>query len=78
MVPHDSPAFALVNPYRRSSNSQWRQIINSKSDLDRLLDVNIHEIELLFRAGKASPWDVDLEGNTLLHVRETLFSTSSH
>lgn len=78
VVPRNSPAFALVSPSWRSFSSKWGQCIKSSSDLDALLDVNTHKLELLFRTGKASPCDVDLAGNTLLHVRVTLFSTSSH
>ena len=32
------------------------------------LNRRIQEIECLFREGQATPYDVDLEGNTLLHV----------
>lgn len=37
-------------------------------DWEDLLNRRIQEIEWLFREGQASPHDVDLEGNTLLHV----------
>ena len=46
--------------------------------LETFLDNRIHKLQLLFEAGKASPYDVDLEGNTILHVRAELSSTSSH
>lgn len=73
VVPYDSPAFALVSthPFGR------RRSLRSKRELEESMDANIHEIELLFQAGKASPYDVDLQGNTLFHVRVTLFSMSS-
>lgn len=74
VVPRDSPAFALI---KRHAPKESR-ILRSKRKLDELLDADIHEIELLFRAGKASPYDVDLEGNTLLHVRVTVFCMRNH
>ena len=78
VVSHDSPAFVLVRQNRRTDSSKWWQCIDSISELDALLDVITHKLELLFRTGKASPCDVDLAGNTIHHVRVTLFSTSSH
>ena len=78
VVPRDSPAFELVCPDDVLNIIKWTEATISKSEFDELLDANIHELELLFRAGKASPCDVNLEGNTLLHVRVTTFSTSGH
>lgn len=45
------------------------EIIKNVSDSDVLLRISIKEIECLFRNGKASPCDVNEEGETLLHVR---------
>lgn len=64
MVPGNSRAFRLV---------QWPLItkegkIHNINSLDMFLRHNVQELEGLFRNGSASPFDVDEEGNTLLHV----------
>ena len=53
-------------------------LIKKKSDLDALLGLKIQRLEHLFRSGKASPWDIDRYGNTLLHVRIVLIPMSNH
>ena len=46
----------------------------SADEWKALLTARIDALQRLFRAGEASPYDVDLEGNTLLHVRGVLTS----
>ena len=72
VVSRDNPAFELVITV---SQKIWK--IN-KIDLEALLDTSIHELVCLFHYGEASPYDVDLEGNTLLHVRMKKFAASRH
>lgn len=59
-----SKAFKLVqfDPVELSSISNIR-------DWQGFIDRKTQELERLFRKGQASPYDVDLRGNTLLHVR---------
>ncbi len=83
VVPPASSAFALVSPHcvysyhlPKSTSGRSRKI--NISELEASLDISIHGLARLFREGKASPYDVDLEGNTLLHVRVTILSVSSH
>ena len=83
VVPPGSSAFALVGPhcvysYRLPTSTVERSRKINISELDTSLDISIHGLVQLFREGKASPYDVNLEGNTLLHVRVTLSSVSSH
>ena len=75
VISRDSPAFQLVDLTNQVKNLS---ITSSKVDLDALLNRRIQELEFLFRAGKASPYDVDLQGNTLLHVRIILFLMRAH
>ena len=65
LVSYDSKAFWLVLLYedevpRMSTFEDWEGFLNRRT----------REIERLFRLGEATPHDVDLEGNTLLHVRD--------
>lgn len=81
VVPRDNPAFRLVNlqPWDSYRHAIYQRLqMKSKIELEELLDINIQKLERLFRAGEASPYDVDLAGNTLLHVRVTLLPTSCH
>lgn len=75
LVTRDSPAFKLFD------DLCWDFLGLSPGDmgeLEALLDISIHGLALLFRDGKASPYDVDLEGGTLLHVRVLCFTMSNH
>lgn len=73
VVPLDNLAFQFLG-VRIDENLRLR----STSELETFLDFIIDELELSFRSGKASPYDVDLEGNTLLHVREKLLTIGNH
>ena len=77
VVPTNNPAFELVGrlkevfwPYT------WRKIDIGEVELS--LKTAIQDLARLFHDGKASPYDVDLQGNTLLHVGLMLFAISSH
>ena len=79
VVPRDSLLFELVNPrgvysYRLPTSPSGRSRSMKNSDLESSLEISIRGLVGLFRDGKASPYDVDIEGNTLLHVGLTLFS----
>lgn len=67
VVPYDSPAFRLIQSIERRTLS-FDLILRHIWQLDTLLESSIYQLQHLFRAGKASPYDVDLDGNTLLHV----------
>lgn len=76
VVSRDSPAFRLVRLSLDSDPSV--PILNgikirSISELKAHLENNMHQLARMFRDGRASPYDVDLDGNTLLHVCVTLF-----
>lgn len=45
--------------------------VNNMADFQGFMDGTLQEIERLFREGRASPQDVDIDGNTLLHVRQS-------
>lgn len=76
VVASDNPAFRLISKtLRLNLFKKWGP--RSRIELT-VLDIGIREIERLFREGKASPYDVDLKGNTLLHVRVKSFPISIH
>ena len=66
-VGHDKAALQLIDlkflePYYSGMyHDELRHVEES-------LNSRIQKLQRLFEAGKASPYDVDLEGNTLLHV----------
>ena len=74
LVSWDSPAFKLV----RDLEMQFYPPPEDMGKLEASLDMRIHGLALLFHNGKASPYDVDLEGSTLLHVRVLCFKMSKH
>ena len=83
VVPRDSVLFELVSPrgvysYRLPTSASGRSRSMKNSDLESSLEISIRGLVGLFRDGKASPYDVDIEGNTLLHVGLTLFSVSMY
>ena len=63
LVSRECEAFGLVDLY-------WRHRAHMIGDWEAFLDRTTREIERLFRLGEATPHDVDLGGNTLLHVRD--------
>ena len=74
VVPTHSPAFELMC---RLITDFWRRkpIIG---EMKLLVEIGIQDLTRLFRDGKASPYDVDLSGKTLLHVRLTIIAVISH
>lgn len=64
LVSNKCKAFRLVRFYEYE-----RLHMNTLGDWEKFLNRITREIERLFRVGEATPYDVDLEGNTLLHVR---------
>ena len=75
LVSCDSPALKLIN------HLCWEFMVLSQKNmgkLEALMDISVHGLALLFRDGKASPYDVDLDGRTLLHVRVLCFTMSNH
>lgn len=75
LVSRDSPAFKLVDDL---SQKFYVLTPEDMGGLEALVDISIHGLALLFRDGKASPYDVDPEGGTLLHVRVLCFTISNH
>ena len=59
MVPSNSPAFAAVDDlYLRSSRQETLENLNFV----------LHQLQRIFKSRTALLYDVDLDGNTLLHV----------
>ena len=75
LVSRHSPAFKLVADLERQFLA-WPP--KDMGKLEASLDMGIHGLALLFRDGEASPYDVDLEGSTLLHVRVRCSKMSNH
>ena len=76
VVSDNSPAFRLIRSrcsYGNYPTLNGREIW-SPSELKTQLEIDIHQLARMFRDGRASPYDVDLDGNTLLHVRVTFIS----
>ncbi|MCJ1467990.1 hypothetical protein MMC07_006616 [Pseudocyphellaria aurata] len=65
LVPSDSPVFRLLD-FTFSSKT-------SVQDMSRCFDLRIHQIVHLYETRAASPYDVDQDGNTMLHKACTLF-----
>ena len=65
VVPNNNPASQLVT----FANLKQLENIRSISDFETLLYGNLVELERLFNSRDASPFDVDLDGNTFFHVR---------
>ena len=80
VVPYDSPAFRVLTEIFNSVNrTLWKSRgYRGIRRLKAVLNFLLNEYERLFRNGEASPYDVDLDGNTLLHVRLTFFVITSH
>lgn len=60
LVPSESPAFALIGerfPWEMSAN-----------DIETVVNQRVQSLRQIFQDRKASPYDVDVYGNTLLHV----------
>ena len=78
VVPQDNPAFELIYRlgivFRKFSGRRPFTIVKLKLSLE----TGIQDLARLFRDGKASPYDVDRSGNTLLHVSLTIFAVSNH
>ena len=74
-VPANNPAFKLLEHLRHVLFTSPAMNIG---EVKLSLETGIQDLARLFRDGKASPYDVDLSGNTLLHVCLTLFTISSH
>lgn len=60
LVANDSPGVALISePFPRQM---------SASDIDTVVSQRVQSLRQLFQDGKASPYDVCINGDTLLHV----------
>ena len=69
VVPDDNLAFEFIRLQLHLEDETQKP--ESISALESLLDFVIDQVKLCFSLGIGSPYNVDLEGNTLLHVRET-------
>lgn len=65
VVPADSPAFQLVDWNAAYAEQQ----LNCIEDFANYFETGIRELERLLREGRASVYDVNIDGQTLLHVR---------
>ena len=62
LVPYDSPAIALITePFPDNETFDNIKIVASQ---------RVQRLRQMFQDGKASPYDVDIHGNTLLHVSD--------
>ena len=77
VVPANNPAFELVARFNEIYWSYGCRRMNI-AELELSLETGIQDLTRLFRDGKASPYDVNLQGDTLLHVRLTLFAITNH
>ena len=75
VVPANNPAFELLDRFVDRLRTAPTMNI---SEMELSLETGIQHLERLFCDGKASPYDVDLQGNTLLHVRLMLFAISHY
>ena len=75
VVPANNPAFQLLFRLQNRFDTGPESNIG---EVESSMETSIQDIARLFREGKASPYDVDLQGNTLLHVRLILFTIRSH
>lgn len=60
LVASDSPAFELIGrrfPYRMTANN-----------IEAVVSQRVQSLRQMFQDRTASPYDVDIDGNTLLHV----------
>lgn len=79
VVPQNSPAFPLFRPFAMRYKSGFgcailiRSKVTSTVETKAQLEIYMHRLARMFSDGRASPYDVDLEGNTLLHVRVAVF-----
>ena len=78
VVPHDNPAFQLIYRLGNDICIALQTYTPTIDEIKLSLETGIQDLARLFRDGKASPYDVDLSGITLLHVRLTILSISSH
>ena len=62
LVPSDSPAFALV--------MEWFPRDITLDNLMIVASQRVQTLRQMFQDGKASPYDVEINGNTLLHVSD--------
>ena len=60
LVAHDSPGFALIR-----EPLPWEMSVN---DIETVVSQRVQNLRQMFQDRKASPYDVDLAGNTLIHV----------
>lgn len=66
----NSPAIILI----KEESQSWaraKKSGKSKEGVSRVLKKTYRKLLQLFREGKASPTDVDVKGNTALHVRSS-------
>ena len=62
LVPDDCPAFVLIR--ERFPDDM------SFDDIKTVASQRVQILRQMFQDGKASPYDVDIHGNTLLHVSD--------
>lgn len=65
VVPKDAPAFSLV---RLKPYDEDKDCLLSEMELQTTLDRRVEKLTNLFQDRRASPYDVDIYGKTILHV----------
>ena len=58
VVAHDSPGFAIIDKTKCGDHACR-------------LEEHIYDLRQLFQERRASPYDIDVHGNTLLHVSKS-------
>ena len=76
LVPYDSPAFALLqelSPARMTFDEHQGKLSPERmtfDDIKFLASQQVQTLRQMFQDGKASPYDVTINGYTLLHVSD--------
>ena len=70
LVAPDSPAFSLIDNLRLSSKLS---AIKCASHVEK----QVQDLRRMFDEGHASPFDIDIHGNTLIHVSRPITQVGS-
>lgn len=72
LVAYDSPAFALISEpfWEEPSWEPWEKPVGemSANDIEAVVNQRVQSLRQMFQERKASPYDMNIHGQTLLHV----------
>lgn len=68
LVASDSPAFSLINKIRPRRLELLLHEFSADEWASRV-EERLQDLPRIFDEGRASPYDIDIHGNTLIHVR---------